>query len=741
MFLLVTVNGNANHDLIQFTDRGGKLYVTPQHAAQLGFSENYLKKIPPDTPLSEYPGVKADYNRNLQNLSITAPFSILDVNTAVVGERGGARTVASASAGLMLNYDLYSSYTNKNALGLNGFTQLRAFNNYGVFSDSYLLQAQHIPGQPGWQRTTVRMDTTLTHSWQDKEVTLQLGDALTNGLSWTRQTRIGGLQIARDFTLQPYQSTTPLPAYFGSAALPSAVQLYVNGIQQYTGRVPAGPFQLNVQPSVNGAGQAQVVMTDALGRSTTVNFPFYSSTNLLKAGLTDWSFEAGYVRQNYGYQSFEYSRDPMVSGTLRHGFSNALTLESHIEGSKGIAMGGLGGGVAIGALGTLSASWAESRADGQLGSQYTVGYQLQKGPFSLGANIQRAQSGFRDVASRYGGVPVLRSDSAYVGVDSGKYGSFGLNYVLLQQPDLPRSRYAGASWSYTLARGITVGLSANQNLDDRQDRTVTLNFTFNFDKGVSAYTSAVRTRDSSTYTASVNRSSDTPGGWNWGVQAQQSDQQGLGGSGQVSGHMQYADISAGINSLGSDQTAYASASGSLVAMGGGVFAARRIYDGFAVVSTDGVADVPVKRENRPVGSTNSRGLLLVPSLQSYQNNKISIDPTNLPVDVRVGRINKNVVPRFGSGLNVKFSIEKVRAASLILHLPDGKDAPMGAQAFLNDSTAPAGWVGYDGRLYLEGLKAENHLTLRGEGADCGVRFPYHAQADTLPQIGPLTCKP
>jgi outer membrane usher protein len=101
----------------------------------------------------------------------------------------------------------------------------------------------------------------------------------------------------------------------------------------------------------------------------------------------------------------------------------------------------------------------------------------------------------------------------------------------------------------------------------------------------------------------------------------------------------------------------------------------------------------------------------------------------------------NVVPRQGSGVNVKFVMERVHAASLILHQPDGKDVPMGAQAFLNGSKDAGGWVGYDGRLYLEGLQPDNRLIVSGAGADCSVQFPYHAKADTLPEIGPLTCKP
>ena len=77
-----------------------------------------------------------------------------------------------------------------------------------------------------------------------------MGDTLTDALSWSRATRIGGIQIGSNFALQPYQITTPMPALLGSATLPSQVDLYINGMRQYSGQVPAGPFQLNTIPNI-----------------------------------------------------------------------------------------------------------------------------------------------------------------------------------------------------------------------------------------------------------------------------------------------------------------------------------------------------------------------------------------------------------------------------------------------------------------------------------------------------------
>jgi len=747
VFLLVTVNGNAQPDLVQFTERQGHLHASAETLRQLGFREDFLQRVSPDAPLDAYPGLAADYNQSHQTLAITAPFSDLNLDTRVLGQDTGLRTQASVSPGLLLNYDLYASYTNDDASTLSGFSELRAFNRLGTISSTVLTQALKAGNQSRWDYTTVRMDSALEHSLQDREITLRLGDALTNNLAWSRQTRFGGFKIARDFSLQPYRITTPLPAYFGTAAMPSAVQLYIDGIQQYSGQAPAGPFELNFQPSISGAGEAQVVMTDALGRRTAVSFPFYATNVLLDEGLSDWSFEAGYVRRNYGYQSFDYATELMGSGTLRYGLTRWLTLEGHAEGSNGITMGGLGANVRLGTWGVLSGARAVSRDHTFRGSQYSLGYQLRRGLFSLGVSAQRASDDFRDVASHYGSIPVRRNDSAYAGINLDALGSFGINYARLEQVGQPRYRYGGLSWSRGLARGVNLSLAANQNLDDRGDRTVSLNLIINFGGGTSAYASTSRARDADNHSVGASGSAGENNSWNWNVRAQQTvprgddGQRSASGSGELNWRTQYADLNVGASQSGHTRNLYTGATGSLVAMDGGIFASRRIYDGFTVISTDAVPDVPVRLENRPMGRTNADGRLLVPSLLAYQNNKIEIDPTQLPLDLHIDRVRANVVPGRGSGVAITFGMQRIRAATLILHQPGGEAVPMGAQAFLGDAAQPAGWVGYDGRLYLEGLADHNRLRLKDADFECRLSFDFHGQADTLPEIGPLTCTP
>jgi outer membrane usher protein len=159
-----------------------------------------------------------------------------------------------------------------------------------------------------------------------------------------------------------------------------------------------------------------------------------------------------------------------------------------------------------------------------------------------------------------------------------------------------------------------------------------------------------------------------------------------------------------------------------------------------VVSTDGIAGVPVSLQNNPVGTTNSRGLLLVTPVNSYQNNKISIDPMNLPPDLSIGHVDTMATPTDRSGTVVKFDIKPVRAASIILFDAAGKPLAVGSRVQQRGHSGEPVLVGFDGALYLDTLDLHNDLDVDTANGACHVSFEYPKQSGGIPQIGPLTCQ-
>jgi len=503
--------------------------------------------------------------------------------------------------------------------------------------------------------------------------------------------------------------------------------------------VPAGPFQLNTVPIVNGNGKAQVVITDAMGRQTSLGFPFYTANQLLRAGLSDYSLDAGFVRKDYGVDSFSYASDPAASAIYRYGVRDWLTLEGHAEGTVGLSNGGVGAVVEIGRAGIVNASYSSSRDHGDSGSQAEFGYNWRNEHFNFSLDSTRTFGDFRDVASRFGPPPPERSDRALAGLTMGQLGNLGVSYVALQYPNQPRSRFASAYYFKSLGSRASLDLSINQDLEDHSNRSIFLGVSLALDNNLSAGISVQHDQNGNLLTADASKPVNPDGGFGWRVRAQ-TGEHASGGQAEVGYRGQNGEILAGIQSLGNATFGYADFSGALVFMDKQFFVARRIDDAFAVISTSGVANVPVKLENRPIGFTNSGGDLLVTPLNAYQRNKLSIDPMHLPADVSIERVDAQVVPSDRAGTLVKFGIEPIRAASVILHDANGKPIEVGGSVSLKGSSAPPMVIGYDGIVYLEGLQEHNVLEVQTSHGNCTANFDYHPQGQTVPVIGPLVCR-
>lgn len=748
LYLDVTLNG-ASVGLTHFYYRDDQLWASIRILQQLGFI------IPASTteavPLNSLPDLKIDYDARQQSVRLIAPLSMLNLDTTVRSTRTNKRPQPTASPGMLLNYNVYGTQTQNNAKNLSAYTELRAFNALGVLSSTALTTANNSTdsNSSNWDSRSVRLDTSWSQSFPDKLITVRAGDILTGALSWTRSTRLGGLQIGSNFDLQPYRSTTPLPSFFGEATLPSAVELYVNGLKQYSGNVPAGPFELNTAPSFSGAGKAQLVVTDALGQSTTLNFSLYDAHRLLQPGLSDWSIELGTVRENYGIHSFDYGSNVAASGTWRYGVNDRFTAETHAEITKGLSNAGVGGTWLLGKSGgILFASLAGSESQGQKGMQYSTNYSWNNSRFNIGVSATGTLGDYRDVGTQYGAAPARRSEQISTGYSTQSLGRFGVSYNQVTQAEQEAAQFASAYWSKSFGRRLSVSANYNHDINDSANNSAFLSASLSLDRNMSLSSSVQYTDNSTAFATDVSRPAPNAGGIGWRAQVRHSlegsedREDSTGGLAELNYRGRYGQVQAGIRSNDGDYASYASATGALVKMGGGLFATRQINNGFAVVSTGGIANVPVLLQNSPIGTTNSRGLLLVSPLNAYQDNKIGINPLELPADLRIDKVSIEATPTDRAGVLVAFGITPVRSASVILTDSDNQPLPLGSQVRqLSNTDVPSTVIGFDGEVYLDTLDEHNVLEVTTPSGDvCTVSFEYSKQGDEIPLIGPFICQ-
>lgn len=737
LYLDVSVNGNPK-GLVHFGYADEKLYASPATLHQLGLPVQQGVSDP--VALNDIAQLTVRYDVQQQTLTLTAPLSALNLETTEVGMPQAAHPTARVSRGVLLNYDLYAAQDDKTRV--NTYTELRAFNAAGVLSSTQLSRNTTDDTQGYQSNAFTRLDTRWRSAFPEQMLFVTAGDTLTSALPWSRSTRIAGLQIGTDFSLQPYQPTTPLPSFFGSATLPSSVELYVNGVKNYDGNVPAGNFEINTQPNINGAGNAQVMMTDALGRTTVQNFSFYNDQMLLRKGLTEWSAEIGVVRENYGYASFDYASTPAFSGTWRHGISNTLTTAAHAEATDRLINGGVSNDWVPGPRsGTFSAALAFSGDEGKGGALYSLGYRWSNDIFSFNTTTTATHGDYHDVATRYGQAPPELNSNTVVGYNAQTLGNFSVGYLQFRYPHDSNLRYVNANWSASLSEKAWLNLGVNQNLDDSQDSSVYLMLTVSLEGNRNISTTVQRTNNETGYLMNASQMLPADGGWGWNVAANR-EASDTSAQGEVGYLGRYGKVYSGFNHVTDNHYAYAGATGSLVMMGGGLFAAREINNGFAVVSTSGVPNVPIKLENNVVGTSGEDGLLLVTQLNSYQNNLLSIDTMGLPANTRVDQVSAQAVPADRSGTFVEFGITATRPALLVLVDAQGKAIAEGSRATLNagKERSDSVMVGFDGMAYFDMLSAHNTLNVTLPEGACSVKFDYPPRAEGIPQIGPLVCR-
>lgn len=741
LYLEVTLNGK-NVGLVHFIYDDNQLWASTDVLQQMGFI--LPSHIVTPISLNRIPNLKVDYNPRQQTVSMIASIDMLNLDMTVHSTHQHKRLTTNTSPGILLNYTLYGTHDPNNDSNLSAYTELRAFNNSGVLSSTALTTAKNDTwDRSDWSAHTVRLDTSWRKSFPDSLITMQAGDIFTSALSWTRPTRLGGLQIGSNFNLQPYMVTTPLPSFFGTATLPSAVELYINGLKQFSTDVPAGPFEFDTVPSFSGAGRAQLVVTDALGQSQTLDFSLYNTHQLLQSGLSDWSFEIGAVREDYGIESFNYADDIAASGTWRYGVNDRFTAETHAEATSGLQNAGIGGTWLLGRTGgVLFASLAGSEGQGKSGTQYSASYSWNNRRFHVGLNAIGTHGSYRDIGTQYGSAPAHRSEQFLTGYSTRSIGSFGLSYNQVTYDQQDAIQLASAYWSKNFGRRLMLNVNLTHDFNNSDNSSAVIGASMALGQNRSASSSLQQQGNGTFFVADISQAEPNSGGVGWRAQTRNSaDRNDM--LAELSYLGRYGQVKAGIATNEDDLSFYGGSTGSLVMMGGGLFPSRRLNSSFAVVSTNGIANVPILLQNSPIGSTNSKGLLLVSPLNAYQENKIGINPMDLPANMRIDKVSIDATPAEQSGMVVALDITPVNAASVILQDDKNQVIPVGSTVEMlskQDVDVPAAMVGFDGEVYLDMLDAQNTLQVTTPDSQvCHVSFEYHSDHNDIPLIGPFVC--
>jgi outer membrane usher protein len=679
-------------------------------------------------PLALMKVVSLTFDEPTQSIDIVFDVSVFESNQLVFQPKYQSGNL-QAPEGLFVNYDL-------------SLTRGSSFHSESIFSEFGIAVGKGIAllnvagvGNDESHRF-MRLETSYTQDSPSDMTVLRVGDSITRpATSLGRPLRFGGIQLATDFRMRPGMVTMPVPTLSGQAALPSTAEIYVNNVLQNSTALPPGPFSITTAPIVTGDGEVLLRVRDIAGREELVSGRFYSSAALLAPGLSDYSVEVGKLRRNYALPDDHYEK-PFVSGAYRRGISNTLTLE---VGSS-LAAGGLGellgsGAVAFPGVGVASLAVGMSHDQDGSGTNFAVSFERRSRQASFALRSERADSSYRQL----GVDPVFRLralDTAFASYRFEEMGTLGLSYTRQQRMLGEALEIISASFSTPASRLGSVIISVLQSRGTENNYAMSVFWSIPIGGDISASLSHIsHQRSSDTTVLQAQKNSPYGEGIGWRLQAAANAAQ----QAAVLAQNAYGAVTAEAASFRGESSARIGVSGALVRMNERWFPTRRIAGSYGLVHLPGVQNARVYVDNQFSTRTDSDGYALLPRLRPYVLNHVSLEQSDLPMDMRIDQLIAQPVPGWRSGVVINFAVKKIRAATLRVVDRKGNDIPAGASVRLRGVETSFA-VGRDGITYVEGLATENTIEIIWSDRRCEVSIPYLPSEEIVPYLGEFVCQ-
>ncbi len=759
LFLAAAVNGVETQQIVQTrATKTGALFVARDDLIKLRIA--IPSTGPKEVALASIQGLMAKYDEDRQRLELIADPEILlpQIVNALRQEEG---LTLQGGTGFVLNYSLNATtpfVSDVSKLRLNGasaYLDSRFYSPYGMLETTMGLRSySDALTNPS---SVMRYDTSYSFSNADTRVTYVVGDLITGGLAWTRSYRAGGLQVRRDFSLQPDLITRPLLSTSGTAAVPSTIDVLLGGVKTFSTDVNSGPFTINNIPVITNVSGAKIVLRDATGQQTEIALPFFVGANLLAKDLLDYSLEIGAPRENYGLESFGYSRLPIATGSLRYGLTDRLTLEGHFETQAGLV--NAGGGIATTLFDMAQVTLAASASR----------FHQAQGAQVYGALTTKYNSLNMEIASSMT-LGTYRDLSYTTGLYSLSATNFALNSAYLEPPrwthrlslnaplgnsdarvnfNLFGSR-RGTGETRIISSGVThtvraynasISAFAYADLGTQKSKGIFINLSVPLGKNILSNVSTLydETRKIRPYASIAKLDDGSIGSLSYMGSAAYDANTRSGRA--VTQYRSSAGLIRGeVRASSTGGSANASFAGALVVTDNTFHLTNQINDSFAIVQV-GRPDVAILLDNRPAGITGRDGTALIPGLRSNQTNKMSIDISSLPLDFRVTELDRLVKPARKNGVQVAFQASAAASALVTLIAKNGEFVATGSTVRMNGNETEF-IVGFDGEVWIEGdFLDENELVVTGADFSCKAQFAYAPQAtDIFTRIDKVACK-
>lgn len=764
LLLNVSINNNISKDLILIRKNElNKFFINSNdlHFLRVLVNDDISKNN--WLSIDDLQGINFEYDEQKQSLKLIVPdHMLLDYSINLHGQdiTDSQMLKTKQLNALIVNYNAYGAVTD-NKDYFSGIAEGIFNSKYGNLSSGFSYSSNR---NDVYEETNklIRLDSKWQYVNPEKIRIYTLGDFISNASDWGSSLRLSGVQWSSAYAQRSDIVTSALPQFSGTAILPSTLDLYVNQDKIYTGEIPAGPFDVKQLPFISG-NELTMVTTDLSGQQTIIKKPYYFSPKILAKGINQFSIDIGVPRYNYGHFSNDYDENVVFSsGSLRYGYKQDLTLSAGVEASTdGLFNSGFGFAKNIFNRGIINADLSTSQYKNEAGYSALLGIEgrLNKS-VSFNTSYRKIVDNYYDLArvsqiryvEKYNNIESpdyltysALADSIFrIGLNYNFYAGYGIYLGYNQIKDHDNSNeILFASFNGHINKNWGFYSSAYKNYkenSDNNDYGVQIALNYRPSTKVNTISKIMKNDKNSTYRQEINGATGQAlGAMTWGGYVERNTKNhDTNGGIYASYNTRPAFITGSYTQVGNQNQMTVSASGSLVAAAGQVFAANRIGDGYAIIKNAGPKS-QILNSGVKLGSTDKSGSFLISDLRPYYKNDIYVDTSYLPLQWEIPSTAQTAIVGYRQGTVIDFKAKRVNSGLIKLVDKDNVPIAPGYSVLINGDQV--GIVGYDGNVFISNILPNN--TLQVDLLDlgsCNVTFSSVDKNHTTKQLGPYLCQ-
>jgi outer membrane usher protein len=566
-----------------------------------------------------------------------------------------------------------------------------------------------------------------------------IGDSLAYSGPLGGDAWIAGVTVAKEFGIDPYYVRFPTLSLSTPIAVPSVMEVYVNGQVVSQERVAPGRLDLRNLPLTMGRNDARVVVRDAFGQTRELSSTYYLTTSALAQGVHDYQYSVGFRRLGVGDRTADY-RTPVMVARHRVGLTDSFTAGGRMEMHPGrLFSGGPTANFRL-PFGEVETAVSASRWREQWGTAAQTSFTYTGHPISAGGSLTLSSRRYATLTPNPINEDPRVQASAFSSVALARAVSVTLQHTQTRlHQGITRDR-TGVLTSFRVGRNAELIASVTQAHDERGPRKEAY-------AGVAVVfgrssASIAQVRDARGDRLTVEAQQPLPVGVGYGYQfrAEGGDNASVNGVARYQGpHGRYELRQ---ETIGAQSTTTLSTMGAIVGIGGGVFATRPVEDSFALVRVPGVEGVRAFASHQEIGKTSRRGDLLVPDLQAYYGNVLDIADGDIPLQYAVSNVGMTLAPPYRGGAVAQFDVQRVqRVLGTIVIAGQERPHTYGELTVTSaDGRSYGSPVGADGSFYFENLPTGSYAaTVEHRGTSCTFTLGIPASTEVVIKVGTQRC--